>query len=100
MLNSLPFLLYSQIQKAKLNLSFEINKYKTNRFVFLAADLEVGLSSKGPILDVTDLVLCEIEVSKVCETEHGGKEHSLEFVLIQPQVVNLRGQERELMTFR
>lgn len=58
--------------------------------MFLAANLEVGLSSKSPVLDVADLVLGKIEVSEIGEAKHGGKEHCLEFVLIQPQVMNLR----------
>lgn len=70
-----------------------------NRLVFLAANLEVGLSSKGPVLDVADLILGKIEVSEICEAEHGGKQHCLKFVLIQPQVVNLR-DTREQMVFR
>ena len=70
-----------------------------NRVVCWAADLQVGLSSEGSILDVADLVLGEIEVSEVCEAVHGGKEHSLKFVLIQSQVVNLQ-ETREQIHFR
>lgn len=67
--------------------------------MFLGAYLEVGLSSERPVLDVADLVLGKIEVSEICEAEHGGKEHRLEFVLIQPQVMNLR-YKRGQMVFR
>lgn len=67
--------------------------------MFLGAHLEVGLSSECPVLNVADLVLGKIEVSEICEAEHGGKEHCLEFVLIQPQVMNLR-DKRGQMVFR
>lgn len=67
--------------------------------MFLGVNLEVGLSSERPVLDVADLVLGKIEVSEICEAEHGGKEHRLEFVLIQPQVMNLR-DKRGQMVFR
>jgi len=62
-------------------------------------DLQVGLSSEGPVLDVADLVLGQIEVREVGEAVHGGEEHRLQFVLIQPQIVNL-GEARERITFR
>lgn len=65
--------------------------------MFLATNLEVGLSSKSPVLDVADLVLGKIEVSQICEAEHGGKEDCLEFVLIQPQVMNLRDTRKHVV---
>lgn len=62
----------------------------------MISDLKVSLSSKGSILNVADLILCKIEVSKVCEAVHGSKEDSLKFVLIQPQVVNLGGKTKQM----
>lgn len=51
------------------------------------------MSSKGPILDVADLILGKVEVSEVCEAIHGSKGHSLKLVLIQSQVMNLRDKK-------
>lgn len=46
------------------------------------------MSCKGSILDVVDIVLSEVEVGQVSETVHGAKEHGLQFVLIQSQVMD------------
>lgn len=44
--------------------------------------------SEGPVLDVGDLVLGEVEVREVGEAVHGCVGDHFELVLIEPQVVD------------
>ena len=54
----------------------------------LSNHLQVGLSPERPVLDIGDLVLGEVEICQVGEAVHGGEEHGLELVLVQPEVVD------------
>ena len=58
-------------------------------------DLKVCLAGKGPVLNVVDVILGEVEVREVGETVHRGEQHRLQLVLIQTQVMHLSTQDVE-----